>query len=298
MMPAENIGGLIGNTPLVRINFPEYPDHVEVYGKLEGNNPGGSVKDRPAFNMITQALERGDINRSTKLVEATSGNTGIALAMVASYLQMDLTLIMPENSTRERVDTMKAYGAHVILTEAAGTIEYSRKVAENMVAEKGYYMLDQFANPDNYLAHYKTTAPEIWRDTAGKLTHFICSMGTTGTIMGNSRYLKEKNPKIRIIGVQPKEGDNIPGIRNWSPEYLPKIYDASRVDEIRYVNREEAMMTTRRLAREAGILAGMSSGGVLHALGTLASEMQQPSVIACIVCDRGDRYLSSELFGK
>ncbi len=293
---ADNIGDLIGNTPLVRINLPEIPQHVKVYAKLEGQNPGGSVKDRPAFNMINQALQRGDIDRHSRLVEATSGNTGIALAMVASYLKMDLTLIMPENSTKERVDTMKAYGAKVILTDAKRTIEYSREIAEQMALNDGYHMLDQFSNQDNYLAHYKTTGPEIWRDTNGAISHFICSMGTTGTIMGNSMYLKEKNPGIRIIGVQPKEGDNIPGIRNWSPEFLPKIYDPSKVDELRYVNRNEAMMATRRMALETGIFAGMSSGGVFHALLNFIKELDRPSLIVFIVCDRGDRYLSSGLF--
>jgi cysteine synthase B len=293
---AKDIGALIGNTPLVRIQLPEIPDHVEVYAKLEGHNPGGSVKDRPAYNMITQALARGHIDRDTKLVEATSGNTGIALAMVASYLKMDLTLVMPENSTKERVDTMKAYGARVILTKAEGTIEYSRTVAEKMVSEEGYFMLDQFGNQDNFLAHYSTTAPEIWRDTEGRISHFICSMGTTGTIMGNSMFLKEQNPNVRIIGVQPKEGDNIPGIRNWSPEFLPKIYDKHRVDEIRYVNRREAVDATRRMARDTGIFAGMSSGGVLHALLEMVQEIREPAVVVSIVCDRGDRYLSSDLF--
>jgi cysteine synthase B len=297
MNQARNIGELIGNTPLVRLQLGEIPDHVEVYAKLEGDNPGGSVKDRPAYNMIQQALERGDIKEDTKLVEATSGNTGIALAMVASYMKLDLTLIMPENATKERVDTMRAYGSRVILTDAERTIEYSRSVAEGMVRDEGYFMLDQFANKDNYLAHYKTTAPEIWRDTDGRITHFICSMGTTGTIMGNSMFLKEQNPEINITGVQPKEGVNIPGIRNWSPEFLPKIFDASRVDEIRYVNREEAVRATKRMAKEAGIFAGMSSGGVTHALLEMVQEMKEPAVVVSIVCDRGDRYLSSDLFG-
>jgi len=296
MATASNIGDLIGNTPMVRIEVPEIPGHVKVYGKLEGDNPGGSVKDRPAFNMITQAIGRGEIDKNTKLVEATSGNTGIALAMVASYLKLDLTLVMPENSTKERVDTMRAYGAKVILTDAKGTIEYSRTLAEEMVSKEGYYMLDQFANKDNYLSHYKTTAPEIWRDTEGKITHFICSMGTTGTIMGNSMYLKEQNPSIRIIGVQPKEGDNIPGIRKWSPEFLPSIFDPKRVDDILYVSSDEAVNATRRMARDLGIFAGMSSGGVFHALLDMVQQVKEPAVIVSIVCDRGDRYLSSPLF--
>ncbi|MDW3196151.1 MAG: cysteine synthase CysM [Cytophagales bacterium] len=293
---AGNIGQLIGNTPLVKINLPEIPDHVTVYGKLEGNNPGGSVKDRPAFNMINEALVRGDIKPDSKLVEATSGNTGIALAMVASSFNLDITLIMPENSTQERIDTMRAYGAKVILTKAEGTIEYSRTVADQMVAEEGYFSLNQFANPDNYLAHYKTTGPEIWRDTEGGITHFVASMGTTGTIMGNSMFLKEQNADIRIVGVQPEEGSQIPGIRKWSPEFLPAIFDASRVDEILYVNRDQAIEMTRRLAAETGVFAGMSSGGVQHAVVQLAQSLKAPATIVSIVCDRGDRYLSSDLF--
>lgn len=293
---AGNIGELIGNTPLVKVNLREIPDHVTVYGKLEGNNPGGSVKDRPAFNMINEALVRGDIGVDSKLVEATSGNTGIALAMVASSFNLDITLVMPENSTQERVDTMRAYGAKVILTDAEGTIEYSRTVADQMVAEEGYFSLNQFANPDNYLAHYKTTGPEIWRDTAGGITHFVASMGTTGTIMGNSMFLKDKNPDIRIVGVQPEEGSQIPGIRKWSPEFLPAIFDVSRVDETLHVNRDQAIEMTRRLASETGIFAGMSSGGVQHAVVQLAQTLIEPATIVSIVCDRGDRYLSSDLF--
>ena len=296
MAVASNIGALIGNTPLVQISLPEIPEYVTVYGKLEGNNPGGSVKDRPAYNMIQQALERGDIDQNSKIVEATSGNTGIALAMVAASFKLDITLIMPENSTQERVDTMIAYGAKVILTEAEGTIEYSRTVAEKMVEEEGYYMLNQFGNNDNYLAHYKTTAPEIWRDTEGKITHFVASMGTTGTIMGNSMYLKEQNPDIRIVGVQPEEGSQIPGIRKWSPEFLPAIFDPARVDEILYVNREQAIEMTRRLSKEVGLFAGMSSGGVQQAVVQLAQSLSEPATIVSIVCDRGDRYLSSDLF--
>jgi len=282
---ANNIGELIGNTPLVRINFPEIPDHVELYGKLEGNNPGGSVKDRPAFNMIQQALERGDIKQDTKLVEATSGNTGIALAMVAG-------------ATKERIDTMRAYGATVILTPAEGTIEYSRSLADKMRDEEGYVLLNQFGNDDNYLAHYKTTGPEIWNDTKGRITHFVSSMGTTGTIMGNSKFLKEKNSNIKIVGVQPEEGSRIPGIRKWSPEFLPAIYDASRVDEIKFVNRDNAIMMMRRMAKELGIFAGISSGGAQHAAIQLAKELTEPAVIVAIVCDRGDRYLSQEVFSE
>lgn len=296
-MKAENISALIGNTPLVRIDFPEVPDHVKWYGKLEGNNPAGSVKDRPAYNMIYEALQRGDIDRSSRLVEATSGNTGIALAMVAAAFGLDMTLLMPATATQERVDTMRAYGAKVILTDASKTIEHSREVADEMVAREGYVMLNQFANPDNYLAHYKTTGPEIWRDTAGEVTHFVSSMGTTGTIMGTSMYLKAQNPAVQIIGAQPAEGSSIPGIRKWSPAFLPAIYDDSRVDAIRYVSAEEATAMTRRLAREAGIFAGMSSGGAACIALHLAQELAEPATIVSIICDRGDRYLSADLFG-
>lgn len=296
-MKAENISALIGNTPLVRIDFPEVPAHVKWYGKLEGNNPAGSVKDRPAYNMIYEALQRGDIDESSRLVEATSGNTGIALAMVAAAFGLDMTLLMPATATQERVDTMRAYGAKVILTDADKTIEHSREVADEMVAREGYVMLNQFGNPDNYLAHYKTTGPEIWRDTAGEVTHFVSSMGTTGTIMGTSMYLKAQNPAVQIIGAQPAEGSSIPGIRKWSPAFLPAIYDDSRVDAIRYVSAEEATAMTRRLAREAGIFAGMSSGGAAHIALQLAQELTEPATIVSIVCDRGDRYLSADLFG-
>jgi cysteine synthase B len=295
---AQHIGQLIGNTPLVKINLPEIPKHVTVYGKLEGNNPGGSVKDRPAYSMISKAFDRGEIKRGDRLVEATSGNTGIALAMVARTFGLHLTLIMPENSTKERIDTMRAYGASLILTDAQKTIEHSRELAEKMSREDGYHMLNQFANKDNYLAHYETTGPEIWKDTQGRITHFVSSMGTTGTIMGNSMYLKEQNPDVKIIGIQPHEGESIPGIRKWSPEYLPEIYDNSRVDEIRYVSRDEAIRMTRRLAQDAGVFAGMSSGGVQHAIVQLSQELKDEAVIVGIVCDRGDRYLSSGIFSQ
>lgn len=288
---------LIGNTPLVEIQYINQNPNVKVYGKLEGNNPGGSVKDRAAYGMISEALHRGDIKKGDKLVEATSGNTGIALAMIAQLLGIDMTLLMPDNSTRERVLTMEAFGAKVILTEAdKGGIEYSREVADQMVAEEGYIMLNQFANADNYGMHYKTTGPEIWRDTLGKVTHFVSSMGTTGTIMGVSRYLKEQNPAVQIVGVQPQDGSSIPGIRRWSPEYLPKIYEAHRVDRIIDVTQDEAVTMTRRLVREEGIFAGMSSGGAMHAAIKMAGEIDE-GVIVSIVCDRGDRYLSSDLFG-
>lgn len=295
-MKKENISQLIGNTPLVRIDLPEIPKHVKLYGKLEGNNPGGSVKDRPAFNMIKEALRRKEINRKTRLVEATSGNTGIALAMVAAAFGLDITLLMPEGSTQERIDTMTALGAKVILTDAARTIEYSREVADEMVAKEGYVMLNQFANPDNYLAHAKTTGPEIWRDTKGRITHFVSSMGTTGTIMGTSMFLKSKNPNVQIVGVQPEEGSQIPGIRKWSPEFLPEIYDPSRVDTIRYVSKQNATDMARRLASHSGIFVGMSSGGATNAAVQLAQELETESLFVCILCDRGDRYLSSDLF--
>ncbi len=295
-MKANNIGALIGNTPLVKINFSEIPEHVTIYGKLEGHNPGGSVKDRPAFNMIQEALNRGDIDKNTKLVEATSGNTGIALAMVAAAFGLDMTLLMPAKATKERVDTMRALGAKVILTDATKTIEYSRALAEKMVEEEGYFMLNQFENKDNFMAHYKTTGPEIWRDTEGELTHFISSMGTTGTIMGNSKFLKEQNPAIQIVGVQPEEGSQIPGIRKWSPEFLPKIYDPKQVDNILFVNQAQAQNMTRRLAKENGIFAGMSSGGAMYAAVELVKTLTEPAIIVSIVCDRGDRYLSSNLF--
>lgn len=296
MNTAPDIGSLIGNTPLIKLELEEIPSHIQVYGKLEGHNPGGSVKDRPAYNMLKQAIKRDEINRKSKIIEATSGNTGIALAMVASFLKLDLTLVMPENSTQERVDTMKAFGANVILTPADGTIEYSRELAEKMASEDGYYILNQFENPDNYLAHYHSTGPEIWRDTDGEITHFVSSMGTTGTIMGNSRYLKEKNKSIQIIGVQPSEGSSIPGIRKWSPEFLPKIYEPERVDHIELVSEKEATETTRRLSREMGIFAGMSSGGVIAGMLKYIKTIKEKACIVCIVCDRGDRYLSSQLF--
>lgn len=286
---------LIGNTPLVElVKIPVNPK-VKIYCKLEGQNPGGSVKDRAAYNMLKSAMDRGEIRPGDKLVEATSGNTGIALAMVANVLGLKITLLMPDNSTKERVISMEAYGAEVILTPAAKTIEYSRTLAEEMSRE-GYIILDQFANPDNYLAHYKTTGPEIWKDTNGEISHFVSAMGTTGTIMGVSKYLKEKNDSIQIVGTQPTDGSSIPGIRRWSPEFLPKIYDPSRVDQILDVSQEQATEMTRRMAKEEGILAGMSSGGALHAAVELSKSLEQGTIV-CITCDRGDRYLSSDLFG-
>ena len=287
---------LIGNTPLVTLEHVSPNPRVKIHCKLEGQNPGGSVKDRPAFFMISQALQRGEIRRGSRLIEATSGNTGIALAMMANLLGVELTLVMPENSTRERIISMEAYGAKLILTPAEKTIEYSRALAEEMAEKEGYFMFNQFANPDNSLAHYKTTGPEIWKDTKGKITHFVSAMGTTGPIMGVARYLKEQNPEVQIIGTQPTEGSNIPGIRRWSPEFLPKIFDPDKVDQTMDVSEQDAVLMTRRMAKEEGIMAGMSSGGALHAAVKLAERLDAGEIV-CITCDRGDRYLSSDLFG-
>lgn len=287
---------LIGNTRLVELTNLSPRKEVTIFGKLEGDNPGGSVKDRTAYGMIRGALERGEIKKADNLVEATSGNTGIALAMIARTMGLNMTLIMPDNSTRERVLAMEAYGAKVILTPAAKTIEYSRALAEEMAQKEGYHILNQFANSDNYKIHYQTTGPEIWRDTNGKITHFVSAMGTTGTIMGVSRFLKEKNPAVQIVGTQPTEGSCIPGIRRWSPEFLPKIFERERVDRILDVDEKDARIYTRRLAKEEGILAGMSSGGALSAAVRVANELEK-GVIVFIICDRGDRYLSSDLFG-
>jgi cysteine synthase B len=286
---------LVGNTPLVKITSLNPKNSVTIYGKLEGQNPGGSVKDRPALNMIKSALDRKEISVGDKLIEATSGNTGIALAMIAQALGVHMTLIMPDGATPERIKTMRAYGAEVILTPAEKTIEYSRQLADEMAENGDYHILNQFANPDNYNMHYKTTGPEIWKDTQQKITHFVSAMGTTGTIMGVSRYLKEQNSDIQIVGTQPTDGSRIPGIRRWSPEFLPKIYESERVDRIIDVSADEAKVMTRRLAKEEGILAGMSSGGAMTAALKLASEIKE-GVIVSIICDRGDRYLSSDLF--
>ncbi len=287
---------LIGNTPLVELQKIPTNKNVKLLAKLEGQNPGGSVKDRAAFNMIKSALDRGEIKPGDRLVEATSGNTGIALAMIAQTMGVHMTLIMPDNSTKERVLSMEAYGARVILTPAAKTIEYSRELAEKMAEEERYFILNQFANSDNWSMHYKTTGPEIWRDTAGEITHFVSAMGTTGTIMGVSRFLKEKKPDMQIVGTQPTEGSSIPGIRRWSPEFLPKIFEPQRVDRVVDISQDEATQMTRRLAKEEGIMAGMSSGGALVAALKVAANLQS-GVIVFIVCDRGDRYLSSDLFG-
>lgn len=286
---------LIGNTPLVEVLNINPKPQVKIYCKLEGQNPGGSVKDRAAYGMIKGAMDRGDIQAGSKLVEATSGNTGIALAMIAQRMGVRMTLIMPDNATPERVKTMKAYGAEVLLTPAEKTIEYSRKLAEEMAESGEYFMLNQFANPDNYGMHYRTTGPEIWKDTAGEITHFVSAMGTTGTIMGVSRYLKEQNPEIQIVGTQPSEGSRIPGIRRWSPEFLPKIFEPERVDRIVEVSREQAISMTRRMAAEESIMGGMSSGGALHAAVEVARGLETGTIV-CITCDRGDRYLSSDLF--
>ncbi|SHI74477.1 cysteine synthase B [Mesonia phycicola] len=291
----SSILDLIGNTPLVEAQTLVKNKNVKLFFKLEGNNPGGSVKDRPAYNMIKSAVERGDINENTKLIEATSGNTGIALALIANLYNLNIELVMPENSTKERIQTMLAYGAKVTLTSSETGIIGSRDYAENKVKNEGYVGLNQFANNDNWKAHYKTTGPEIWRDTHQKITHFVSSMGTTGTIMGTSTYLKEQNEAIQIIGVQPTDNSKIPGIRKWPQEYLPKIFNPKKVDQVIEISEEEARAMTKRLAKEEGIFAGMSSGGAAAAALKLIDTMEE-GVVVSIVCDRGDRYLSSNLF--
>ncbi|WP_152285698.1 cysteine synthase CysM [Flavicella marina] len=294
-MNPKNLVDLIGNTPLVISQKLVKNKNVQLLLKLEGNNPGGSVKDRAAYNMIASALERGDIKKGDKLIEATSGNTGIALAMIAQILDIEIELVLPENSTKERTQTMRAYGAKVILTPASEGIIGSRDYADKKVAEGGYVMLNQFANHDNWKAHYKTTGPEIWRDTKGGITHFVSAMGTTGTIMGTSTFLKEQNSSIQIIGAHPSDGSKIPGIRKWPKEYLPKIFDASKVDRVIEVSETEAREMTKRLAKEEGVFAGMSSGGSVATAVKIANELESGVVVA-IICDRGDRYLSSDLF--
>jgi len=296
-MKTKSIIDFIGNTPLVEAQHIFKKEGVTLLLKLEGNNPGGSVKDRAAYNMIFEALNKKNIKKGDTLVEATSGNTGIALALMAKVLGVNMVLVMPENSTIERVKTMRAYGAKVILTPEELGIEGSRDHALKLKYKKGYFRLNQFDNPDNSKAHFKTTGPEIWRDTEGKVTHFIAAMGTTGTIMGVSDYLKGKNKEIKIIGAQPKDGAKIPGIRKWPQEYLPAIFNASKVDEVIEVSEEEAKAMTQRLASEEGIFAGMSSGGSVLAAIKVAEKLEKGVVVA-IVCDRGDRYLSSTLFEK
>lgn len=284
----------VGNTPIVQLQHLNPNTNVKIYAKLEGNNPGGSVKDRPALNMIQCALDRGEITAKTKLIEATSGNTGIALALMASVYGLSIELVMPKNSTRERVLTMEAYGAQVILLDS---IEECRDYAEKKGTESEYFLFNQFANPDNPAAHFKTTGPEIWADTNHLITHFVSSMGTTGTIMGCSEYLKKQNPDIQIVGCQPTDGASIPGIRRWPKEYVPKIFDPKRVDRVMDISQEEAEETCRQLARQEGIFAGASSGGAAAAALRLGKELKE-GIIVFIVCDRGDRYLSSDLFGR
>jgi cysteine synthase B len=291
----KTIADYIGNTPLVKLQRIPGNTTNTILVKLEGNNPAGSVKDRPALSMIQHAQQRGDIQPGDTLIEATSGNTGIALAMAAAIMGYHMILVMPEHQSVERIQAMKAYGATLVLTPKEGGMEAARDTADRMRNEGQGKILDQFANPDNPLAHYQGTGPEIWRDTGGKITHFVSSMGTTGTIMGNSRFLKEQNPDIQIIGVQPQDGAQIPGIRKWPQQYLPSICDFSRIDRIMEVSQINAEDMTRRLAKEEGIFAGISSGGALHAAIQLSKELEN-AVIVSIVCDRGDRYLSTGVF--
>lgn len=294
-MTYPTIEAFVGNTPLVRLQRLGQATGNTLLVKLEGNNPAGSVKDRPALSMIRHAETRQQIRPGDTLIEATSGNTGIALAMAAAIRGYRMVLIMPETASSERVATMKAFGAEVILVSAEVGMEGARDLADRMVAEGRGKILDQFANPDNPLAHYETTGPEIWRDTGGKVTHFVSSMGTTGTIIGVSRYLKEQNPRIRVIGVQPADGAQIPGIRRWPTEYLPRIFDPDAVDRILDVDQRKAEITTRALAAQEGIFAGISSGGCVAAMLTLAQELNGATIVG-IVCDRGDRYLSTGVF--
>jgi len=294
-LKTNNIIDLIGNTPLIKVQNIVQNKNVTLLLKLEGNNPAGSVKDRAAYNMIKAALDRNEINKNSKLIEATSGNTGIALAMIAQLFNLDIELVLPENSTKERVQTMRAYGAKVTLTSAKNGILGSRDYAENKVKKEGVFMLNQFSNNDNWKAHYKTTGPEIWKDTNQKITHFVSAMGTTGTIMGVSRYLKEQNKNIQIIGAQPTDNSKIPGIRKWPQKYLPKIFDVSRVDQIIEVSENEARKTTKLLAQKEGVFCGMSAGGAV-AVALKVIETINNGVVVVIIPDRGDRYLSSNLF--
>ncbi|MFQ6332968.1 cysteine synthase CysM [Methylophilus sp. 3sh_L] len=295
MKPYLTLDNFVGNTPLVALQRMNPNPSNTILLKLEGNNPAGSVKDRPAYSMILRAEQRGQIKPGDTLIEATSGNTGIALAMVAAMRGYKMVLVMPENQSVERRQSMKAYGAELVLTPKDGSMELARDVALKLQAEGEGIVLDQFGNLDNPQAHYEGTGPEIWRDTDGAVTHFVSSMGTTGTIMGTSRYLKEQNPAIQIVGVQPEDGAQIPGIRKWPEEYLPKIYDAKRVDQLRYVSQKHAEDTTRKLATKEGIFAGISSGGALYTAMQLSKEVNN-AVIVTIVCDRGDRYLSTGVF--
>ena len=285
----------VGDTPLVRLKRLNAGENNIILAKLEGNNPAGSVKDRPALSMIRRAQERGDIKPGDTLIEPTSGNTGIALAMAAAMMGYRMVLVMPEHLSVERRQTMRAYGAEIVLTAKSGGMELARDIAERMRDEGKGVILDQFANPDNPLSHYEETGPEIWRETEGRITHFVSSMGTTGTIMGVSRYLKERNSRIRIIGAQPSEGSNIPGIRKWPEAYLPKIYERPRVDELIEVSQADAEEFTRRMAREEGIFAGISSGGAMWVALQVAARAKD-AVIVTIICDRGDRYLSTGVF--
>lgn len=288
---------LVGNTPIVELKQVIVNPAVTIYAKLEGNNPGGSVKDRAAYGMIKGAIDRGEIKPGIKLIEATSGNTGIALAMIASLFNVDIELVMPEDATRERVLSMEAFGAKVTLTPREKSMEGAIDYAADKVARGGYLMLNQFSNADNYKMHYRTTGPEIWKDTGGKVTHFVSAMGTTGTIMGVSRYLKEQNADVQIVGCQPTDGSKIPGIRKWPVAYLPKIFERDRVDRVMDVSEKDARIMANRLAREEAIFSGMSSGGAVHAAIEISKELKE-GIIVCIICDRGDRYLSSDLFDK
>lgn len=295
MVYGKSILDQIGNTPLIEATHIIQKEGVRLFLKMEGKNPGGSVKDRPAYNMIKEALKRGDIKKGGQLVEATSGNTGISLAFIAMLLGVNIKLIMPENSTEERVKTMRAYGAEVILTPADIGIEGSRDLAFELRDTKGYVLLNQFENDDNWKAHYKTTGPEIWQDTQGEITHFVSAMGTTGTIMGVSAYLNEKDKDIKIIGAQPSDNSRIPGIRKWSPDYVPKFFDRSRLDEVIEVSEDDARLMARRLAEEEGVFAGMSSGGAVASALRVAEHINK-GLIVTVICDIGDRYLSSDLF--
>lgn len=294
-MNAHNILNLIGNTPLVKVQNILQKEEVSLLLKLEGNNPGGSVKDRAAYNMIQSALDRNEINQNSKLIEPTSGNTGIALAMIAQLFGLDIELVMSASATKERVQTMRAYGAKVTLTPANKGILGARDYAEAKVKGEDYYMFNQFGNDDNWKAHYKTTGPEIWRDTDGEITHFVSAMGTTGTIMGTSTFLKEQNPNIQIIGTEPTEGSQIPGIRKWPKEYLPTIFNRNKVDTILGVCEAEARTMSNRLAKEEGVFCGMSAGGAVATALKIAQQIDK-GIVVTVIPDRGDRYLSSDLF--